>query len=317
MDPRRYVPEEIRKVAGPLVVGYLTHWGLFGVLSMQVYMYYLAFADDSRRHKAVVYGVYLLEIIQTIIMTRSAFHAFGEDFGNLEALDEIGLQWLGVPLISAMVGFLAEGVYAYRLKVLSDSNFVTGLVLTLATIQLGGGIGLAFQIKDTPYFSQVPRMRIFIAGGIWNGGTFLCNVTIAIFMTYYLVRGKNRSEIKQTQVFLAKIIRLTIETGIITAALALINFTIALLPGHPTYWVAISAVLGTVYSISMMAVFNSRMKVSRKIPPLEVNFISNLMAGHQVMPNGSIGNAIQLHGGIQQEGHIPLLTPARATKMRS
>ncbi|KAF8162608.1 hypothetical protein B0H34DRAFT_643560, partial [Crassisporium funariophilum] len=244
------------------VVGYLLHWGLFGVLSMQVYMYYLAFPKDSVRSKSLVYGVYLLEILQTILISQVAFHAFGEGFGNLVALDEIGLTWLAVPVISGIVAFLAEAFYAYRIRILSDSNVVPGFILALAFIQLGGGIATAVEIKQTVYFSRLLTTRSFITSGIWNGGSFLCDVTIAVCMTYYLSSRRNRSGIRQTQLLLTKIIRLTIETGTITAAFALINLSLALSPGHPPYWEAVAAILGKVYSNSMMVVFNSRMKVS-------------------------------------------------------
>ncbi|KAF8148052.1 hypothetical protein B0H34DRAFT_273504 [Crassisporium funariophilum] len=261
-----------------------------------------------------VYGVYLLEIIQTVIMTRSAFHAFGEGFGNYKALDDIGLQWLGVPLISAVVGFLAEGVYAYRLKVLSKSNIVTGLIIGLAIIQLGGGIATAITIKHTAYFSRLPNMCSFIVGGIWGGGTFLCDAAIAIFMTYYLVRGRSRSGFRQTRVLVTKIIRLTIETGTITAAIALINFTLALLPGHPPYWEAVAAILGKVYSNSMMVVFNSRMKVSRDVPAQEVDMVSSLRFD-EAAANGSLVYPIAFNGEIlvTREAHMSPLTRIEST----
>ncbi|KAF8162618.1 hypothetical protein B0H34DRAFT_692074 [Crassisporium funariophilum] len=250
-------------------------------------MYYLAFPKDSLRSKILVYGVYLLEVLQTVLTTQVGFHAFAEGFGNLGSLDEIGLTWLAIPVISGIVAFLAETFYAYRIKILSGSNWVAGFIVLLAVIQLGGGIATAIEIKRTVYFSKLLNTRSLITSGIWNGGSFLCDVTIAIFMTYYLSRGRKNSEIKQTKVLLTKIIRLTIETGTITAAIALINFSLALLPGHPPYWETVASVLGKVYSNSMMAVLNSRMSISHETRSEEVdmhmkslNVVSSLRVRH-------------------------------------
>jgi len=87
---------------------------------------------------------------------------------------------------------------------------------------------------------------------------------------------------KQTTIMLRKIIRLTIETGsltgqcfhlltlpfgnsqIVSAIIAILNFALALLPNHPTYYMATAGILGKLYSNSMMAVFNSRMKIGNE-----------------------------------------------------
>ncbi|KIL71301.1 hypothetical protein M378DRAFT_211073, partial [Amanita muscaria Koide BX008] len=49
-----------------LGVGNLINWLLHGVLTVQVYLYYLAFPNDRKWTKAAVYTVYILETIQVI-----------------------------------------------------------------------------------------------------------------------------------------------------------------------------------------------------------------------------------------------------------
>ncbi|KIM34606.1 hypothetical protein M413DRAFT_161393, partial [Hebeloma cylindrosporum] len=61
---------------GPRFLGSLLHWGLFGVLSNQVYLYSAAFPKDPLRTKVVVYLIYALEVTQTVLITRSTFVAF-------------------------------------------------------------------------------------------------------------------------------------------------------------------------------------------------------------------------------------------------
>ena len=71
-----------------------------------------------------------------------------------------------------------------------------------------------------------------------------------------------------------RLIRLFIETGtitgeiptlslmifskLVTATVAIINFILFLLPGHPTYWQATIGILGKLYSNTMMIVLNNR-----------------------------------------------------------
>ena len=103
------------------LLGFFFHWGLFGVLCVQVCepnpdceffilfktwhcvdMYYLAFPTDPKRNKFFVYSVFILEIMQTIMITRSAFHVFGEGYGNLAFFDSIELGWFSVPILTGI-----------------------------------------------------------------------------------------------------------------------------------------------------------------------------------------------------------------------
>ena len=65
-------------------------------------MYYLVFPTDPKRNKFFVYSVFILEVMQTIIITRSAFHIFGEGYGDFAFLDSVELGWFSVPIITGI-----------------------------------------------------------------------------------------------------------------------------------------------------------------------------------------------------------------------
>ncbi|PFH49143.1 hypothetical protein AMATHDRAFT_148338, partial [Amanita thiersii Skay4041] len=50
-------------------VGNLLNWGLFCALTVQVYIYYLAFPEDRKLNKWIVYIIYRLEIGHVICAT--------------------------------------------------------------------------------------------------------------------------------------------------------------------------------------------------------------------------------------------------------
>ncbi|PFH46600.1 hypothetical protein AMATHDRAFT_98023, partial [Amanita thiersii Skay4041] len=51
------------------IVGNLLNWGLFGALTVQVYIYYLAFPEDRNWIKWTIYIVYGLEVTHVICAT--------------------------------------------------------------------------------------------------------------------------------------------------------------------------------------------------------------------------------------------------------
>ncbi|KDR70018.1 hypothetical protein GALMADRAFT_255379 [Galerina marginata CBS 339.88] len=291
------LPPDIGRLVGPLLIGHLLNWCLFGVLSLQTYMYYLAFPNDPKHNRLLVFGVYLFEAVQTMLLTQSAFHAFAANFGNIVELDRIGTIWFSVPVMGGIVAFAVQSFYAYRISILAQSKIVATFIVFLSMVQLGGAIATGFESHKAVFNSQFLGKASFITVGIWNGGSALCDAIIAICMTVYLSR--RNTGMKHTQVLLNKIIRLTIETGSASAVIAILTFALAILPGHPTYYQATVALLGKLYANSMLAVFNSRMGIrpDNNTSKHEVSTAdprSNISAVHHPIRS----NAYEMHGGI-------------------
>ncbi|KAF4613882.1 hypothetical protein D9613_007530 [Agrocybe pediades] len=252
------IPPDMARIAGPLVLGYFLHWGLFGALSVQIGIYHLAFPKDATWLKVLVYTVYAAETAQTIMLTAQGFQTFASGFGDIRAILRVYLLWFSIPILGSSVTLVAQVFYGYRIMVLSKSKILAGVIYSLAIVQWAGGIATGVIARQKPDLSDFLFRDTYITLGFLNGGAALCDVIIAASMTYYLSKGSRASQWKATQRVLSKLIRLVIETGTITAAIAIINLIVSVLPGKPTYYQTCSAVLGKLYSNTMMAVINSR-----------------------------------------------------------
>ncbi|KAK0183642.1 hypothetical protein F5146DRAFT_1148914 [Armillaria mellea] len=249
----------IEQLSGPLIIGYLLNWGLFGTLSVQLYLYYLAFPNDRKFVKYLVYGIYILEFAQTILVAHDAFAVFGYGFGDLEALEGAHFNWLSVPIMVAIVAFLGQSFYAYRIFILSKSRIVPALVictsLTSSVIAIIAGV-YYFQAGD---FTKIDRRKLSISIEISCVGYALCDIVIAICMTYYLMRAN--TGFHRTQILVTKLIRLTIETGSLTAVVALASLVLFVaFPDHGFYG-ALTLTISKLYANTMYMVLNSRMRI--------------------------------------------------------
>ncbi|KAF9526409.1 hypothetical protein CPB83DRAFT_858050 [Crepidotus variabilis] len=278
------------EVAGTLFLGYMLNWGLFGVLAAQVYLYYLAFTDEPLSRKLLVYGVFCFEIVQVIMLTDSGFKTFGYGFGSALALDTIGTIWITVPLMSAIIAWVVQGFYAYRISVLGASKWPAIGIMALSTIGLGGGIATAVIGQHKVFFHLFIGGDMSITTGIWNGSHALCDVIIAVYMVYYL--SSRNTGWKSTQDTVNRLIRLVIETGTLTAVIAIVNLILSALPGTPTYFQVSSAILGKLYSNSMMVMLNSRIKVGRLTSDDSGIHTSSAMIGQQSRSTTSQGISV-------------------------
>ncbi|KAK0459357.1 uncharacterized protein EV420DRAFT_1642322 [Desarmillaria tabescens] len=211
----------IEQLSGPLIIAYLLHWGLFGTLSVQLYLYYLAFPKDRRSTKCLVYGIYIVEFVQTMLVTHDAFAEFGYGFGDIDALTGMYFNWLTVPIMSAVVAGVGQVFYAYRIFILSRSRTVPIFIACVSLTSSVAAIITGAYCFQTGNITDTHNTRLSIAIGIWGGAAALCDILIAICMTYYLMRGD--ADVRQTQILVTKLIRLIIETGTVTAAAALVN----------------------------------------------------------------------------------------------
>ncbi|KAK0454320.1 hypothetical protein EV421DRAFT_1896246 [Armillaria borealis] len=249
----------IERLSGPIIVACLLHWGLFGTLSVQLYLYYLAFPRDRQFTKYLVYGIYVVEFVQTMLVTHDAFVEFGYGFGDIEALTGVHFNWLIVPVMSAVVAFVGQGFYAYRIFILSRSRtvpaFVTCVSLTSSVAAIITGV-YSFEAND---ITKLNNRKTSIAVGIWCGGSALCDVVIAICMAYYLTR--RNTSFRQTRILVTKLVRLTIETGSVTAVVALLSLILFFVFPGQTFYSTPVFIMPKLYANTVYMVLNSRIRI--------------------------------------------------------
>lgn len=208
------------------LLGYLFNWGLYGVVSVQVCAshillyplvltshsrlhnidyYYIAFPNDRLYCKILVYGVFLLESLQTVVITHDAFASFGAGFGSFKALDDIQFTCLSIPILSGIgkfiqglissrlliplygtVGCVVQMYYAYRIYILSRSKLI-GYVIAVVSCEslyfpsqhlsnksqqvsfIGCVAGIVTGVKsfELGSLSKLTQTTVFISAGVY------------------------------------------------------------------------------------------------------------------------------------------------------
>ncbi len=70
--------------------------------SFSLDLYYLAFPNDRRSLKHLVYGIYVIEFVQTMLVAHDTFAMYGYGFGDIDALTRMNFLWITVPIMSAV-----------------------------------------------------------------------------------------------------------------------------------------------------------------------------------------------------------------------
>lgn len=68
-----------------------------------------------------VYGLFVLDVIQTCLVTADAFHWFVFGFGDMNRLDDTFVNSWDVPFLDAIIATIVQTFYCWRIWILTRS----------------------------------------------------------------------------------------------------------------------------------------------------------------------------------------------------
>ncbi|KAK7049823.1 hypothetical protein VNI00_005253 [Paramarasmius palmivorus] len=258
------IPPSFGGSAGPLLLAYFLIWFLYGILCVQLYLYYQAFPFDPKLLKAIVYLMYTLETIQIVLITYDGWDVFATHYGNLANFDDIHHIWFTGPVLSGIVSVLAQLFYANRIMTFSNGiggRIVAGVVATIAIMQCCAAVVGGAQARHIGKLSEVPS-KTYVATSVWLAGAATCDILISGSMSWFL--AQSGTIFKETKDVIGRLIRLTIETGVITALFAVLDLSLFLAYPQHTYHVVPAFCLGKMYSNALLVVLNNRAHIANR-----------------------------------------------------
>ncbi|KAF7298403.1 hypothetical protein MKEN_01365000 [Mycena kentingensis (nom. inval.)] len=262
----------------PLFVGTVLNWALLGVLLVQVYLYFTAFPTDQRINRIVVLFAIIADGLQTFGDTRNTIRSFGTDWGNLAALDEVGLAWFSVPILGTSIACVGQLFFAWRIYIISNGAwYVPAVLVMLVVFEFGAGLWTGILIAKANHFSRL-TFEALKPPVAWLSATAAADLIIVAATVYYLLRARQPGFRGATYVAVNRIIRVTIETGIPCAVFALIDLALFVAFNGNNIHLGTCIWLSKVYSNSILAILNSRMSITHGNRAFEgsVNNISEM-----------------------------------------
>ncbi|CAL1708082.1 unnamed protein product [Somion occarium] len=260
-------------IAGPPFVGFILNWGLLGVLLVQVYIYHISFPKDQILFKCLVYGIFMLDTLQTCMLTVDMFDNFIYRWGSAGSFSTIGMGWFSFIILGGIISAAVQLTFSWRLWILAKSKVLTGTVATLALTQLGGSIVGGAQLKSSSGTSQQSRSNVALT--VWLAGSALVDVIIAIAMTFLLLRSKKNHKLVESKLqgqnqlshsLINRLIFFVVETGTMTATVAIVAIVTFLAMPQTYVHECPAIILAKLYSNTLLAGFNNRAMMERVEP---------------------------------------------------
>ncbi|KAI9452301.1 hypothetical protein BJY52DRAFT_943117 [Lactarius psammicola] len=251
------IPPNVAEIAAPLMLGALWNWTLYGVLIVQLYVYSYNFPGDRA----------LLKLLDHLV--------------------DPYLSPFDVPIIGSIVSLIVQFFFVYRIWILSGrSSWCLCLIICLsstvdaAAAFYGGVYGHVRKKFASGWMLKVLALT-------WLSGNTLSDILIAGSMLFHLVRRRREGNFSDHA--LSRIVRLTIETNILTTAVGIISLLmVALYPDKP-WFTCPTAVLGKLYSNTLLVSLNNRISIRDrrrtvvKSPPLTFALTTNSQHASEIL----------------------------------
>ncbi|KAF7361032.1 hypothetical protein MSAN_01133600 [Mycena sanguinolenta] len=285
-------------LAGPLFVGAVLNWALFGALVIQLYDYHSYFRSRDRfLIKILVHWVSTVALVQTVFVTHTAWWLLVRNWGISD-----GVPWTGtyIPILNGLASGSVQGFYAWRIwhfeirflnmfgiKYIVKTSAVV-IILTALT-QFAAGIWVAIEfIRASRNIADIALIRA--PAETWLIGSFVCDLLIAVVMVFLLITVRRGSNNKHTMMVINNLIVNTVETGAITAVLALTELILYVTSPNTYMHIAVEFVLGRLYCNVLLAALNGRARETGRVPDRKLRNVTsvNLQPGGTELSAGTI-----------------------------
>jgi len=239
---------------GPMLIGVLLNVALYGVMTTQMLTYYQRYANESAWTRYFMLYLFIVESTVVVVQVGIIFQPLIIDYGALKALVFAPKMLPGDSFLIAIVSAPIQMFAAWRIKVITKSYIVPAFISLWALASGSSGIAMFATVLQTPKFRDFDKFKTVAT--MWLVCSAACDILIAGGMTYALLTRK--TGFSMTDGHINRIVRLTIETGSLTAIFALVNVMLFLVFPFTTLNFIVAFPRPNLYTCSVLAMLNSR-----------------------------------------------------------
>ncbi|KAG9218335.1 hypothetical protein CCMSSC00406_0007294 [Pleurotus cornucopiae] len=239
---------------GPILLGVVFESILYGIFVLQAAIYYQSYRTDPKWTRYLVLWMFVLETIImgidiAMIYTPMVTHA-GE-----RGVETVYPKLLAAnPIMTVLLSTPVQLFMARRIYIISRSIWVP-IVISLASLAaFVGGMGSGASVAIVQTFAGFPKLEWSL--NLWLVSSAIGDAIITIALVWYL--SSRRTGFQATDDVLNKVIRMTVQTGLITSAAAITNAFLCAFAPFLSMNFLFAFGLSKLYTNSLLSTLNAR-----------------------------------------------------------
>ncbi|THV04677.1 hypothetical protein K435DRAFT_158247 [Dendrothele bispora CBS 962.96] len=241
-------PPPISMIFGPMLVGVFLNCILYGVLSVQTYK------KDNSRIKALVWYLYILETLNTGFDMGMMIEPLIVRYATERAVTRVPIMLSADPIVTVLISTPVQIFMAWRIKVISKSSLLMWIIIFFSICSFIGGVANTIAVTIINEFAHLHQFDGSVI--TWLGASAITDILITVSLVWSL--WKARSHVRATDDAVSRIIRLTVQTGAITAVSAALDVILFITLPNTTVNFVWDFALSKLYTNALMSTLNAR-----------------------------------------------------------
>ncbi|KAF8514674.1 hypothetical protein JB92DRAFT_2918317 [Gautieria morchelliformis] len=167
--------------------------------------------------KLTVWFLLFLDALSTAFDIAMTYQYLVVSFGNPEAIGLINVGITPYPLLTGVTSSAVQAFFAWRISIITGMKWLSLGILILAIIQLLASIGTSIGGNIVHHLASLWKVRPVAL--IWLIGSAATDLVITTVLVIYL--RKKKTGYVATDDIVSRIVRMTVQTGLLTSACAL------------------------------------------------------------------------------------------------
>ncbi|EIM80112.1 uncharacterized protein STEHIDRAFT_126107 [Stereum hirsutum FP-91666 SS1] len=243
-------------VLGPLVIASMINTFVYGICVMQFYEYFFARFHDGWKTTSFVIYLAILDTFAVCLNASLIWYYTVHGFGDVTVIGSTPWMYNIVPVLSVMASCPIQHFLAWRIKRLTKSWILFGVISTVSLVSAICGIvatALALQVGKV---SNNTNLLPF--ADTWLAAATACDIGVTTMLLIFLT--KSRTGFKKTNNLIEHLIKVSLESAVPVTIFTVCD--LAILTTMPTSNVHMLFALGMgrVYTNTVLTTLNARLK---------------------------------------------------------
>jgi len=241
-------------IFGPYLIGTCFNSLFYGVLALQVLIYFMYYKQDRKWVKCYVLYLFFVETVNLGCNIVMIYDPLVMHYGTIRSITVWPILIGSIPTTSAAISVPVQVFTAWRIVILTRKKWIGAIIVALSLLSFGGAIWSAVVLATGKIYAKaftIHKPVIF-----WYSTSLLVDVVVTIALYFSL--STRKTGFKSTDLMINKIIKLTLQTGLITLVLAVAELILFVTIDNTTN-LAVQFCLSKLYSNALLSTLNSRL----------------------------------------------------------
>ncbi|KAJ3576988.1 hypothetical protein NP233_g28 [Leucocoprinus birnbaumii] len=208
--------------------------------------------SDTRWIKLLVLYLFVAETVNTGIDIAMMFQPLILDYGH--PLTVFPTVFAAQPITVVSISVPIQLFFAWRIRALTKQSIISAIIAVLSLASFAGGLWTTILITIVKLFSRKPELHW--PALVWFLTAAIADIMITVTLVINLSRRK--TGFASTDDVIAKLIRMTVQTGMITAFFAVADVIFFMTLPHMALNFVWDLALTKIYAICLLSTLNAR-----------------------------------------------------------